>query len=45
MNIHAAISEADERALLDSVDRWLVKKAAPVAAKFEQADEYPRELV
>jgi alkylation response protein AidB-like acyl-CoA dehydrogenase len=45
MNIHAAISEADERALLDSVDRWLVKKAAPVAAKYEQADEYPRELV
>jgi alkylation response protein AidB-like acyl-CoA dehydrogenase len=45
MNIHAAISEADERALLDSIDRWLVKKAAPVAAKLEQADEYPRELV
>ena len=45
MNVHATISEADERALMDSIDRWLVKKVAPVAAKFEQADEYPRELV
>ena len=40
-----AISEADERALLDSIDRWLEKKVAPVASKYEQADEYPRELV
>ncbi len=39
------ISEADEQALLDSIDRWLVKKVAPVAATFEQADEYPTELV
>ncbi len=39
------ISEDDERALLDSIDRWLEKKVAPVAAKFEQADEYPQELV
>ena len=39
------ISEADEQALLDSIDRWLVKKVAPVAAGFEQADEYPTELV
>jgi hypothetical protein len=41
----ATISEADEQALLDSIDRWLVKKVAPVAAKYEQADEYPTELV
>ncbi len=39
------ISEADERALLDSIDRWLEKKVAPVASKYEQADEYPHELV
>jgi alkylation response protein AidB-like acyl-CoA dehydrogenase len=45
MNAHAAISEADERALLDSVDRWLTKKVAPVADRYEQADEYPHELV
>ncbi|MHB8530742.1 MAG: acyl-CoA dehydrogenase family protein [Caulobacteraceae bacterium] len=39
------ISEADERALLDSIDRWLERKVAPVVAKLEDADEYPRELV
>src|SRR5580704_8038726 len=40
-----SISEADEQALLDSIDRWLTRKVAPIAAKFEQADEYPTELV
>lgn len=45
MNAPVTITEADERALLDSIDRWLEKKVAPVAAKFEQADEYPHELV
>src|SRR5580704_19385724 len=39
------ISEADEQALLDSIDRWLTKKVAPVASKYEEADEYPTELV
>jgi alkylation response protein AidB-like acyl-CoA dehydrogenase len=39
------VTEADERALLDAVDRWLVKKVAPVAARFDEADEYPHELV
>src|SRR6516164_9772886 len=39
------ISEADERALMDSIDRWLEQKVAPVAAKLEHADEYPAELV
>ncbi|HEY3797186.1 MAG TPA: acyl-CoA dehydrogenase family protein [Caulobacteraceae bacterium] len=40
-----SISESDEQALLDAIDRWLVRKVAPVAAKYEQADEYPTELV
>ncbi len=44
MNALAQTTEADERALLDSIDRWLVKKVAPVAARYEQADEYPAEL-
>jgi alkylation response protein AidB-like acyl-CoA dehydrogenase len=39
------ISDADEQALLDAIDRWLEKKVAPVAARYEQADEYPTELV
>ncbi len=45
MGAHSEITEADERALLDSIDRWLIKKVAPVADAFEQADEYPHELV
>ena len=39
------ISEADEQALLDSIGKWLERKVAPVASTFEQADEYPTELV
>ena len=39
------ISEADEQALLDSIGRWLDRKVAPVANRYEQADEYPTELV
>jgi alkylation response protein AidB-like acyl-CoA dehydrogenase len=45
MDDASPISEADEQALLDSIDRWLEKKVAPVASQFEQADEYPHELV
>jgi alkylation response protein AidB-like acyl-CoA dehydrogenase len=45
MNASSAVSEADERALLDSIDRWLAKKVAPVAAALEEADDYPGELV
>ena len=41
----APLSETDERALMASIDRWLEKKVAPVAARLEQADEYPAELV
>ncbi|AYV48323.1 acyl-CoA dehydrogenase [Caulobacter flavus] len=39
------ISEADERAILDAIDKWLEKKVAPVAMKLEHDDEYPHELV
>jgi len=45
MSASPAVSEADETALLDSIDRWLTRKVAPVAAALEEADEYPRELV
>ena len=41
----AEISETDERALLDSVERWLKQKVAPVAAELEEKDIYPAELV
>jgi alkylation response protein AidB-like acyl-CoA dehydrogenase len=49
MNAHAPIasqvSDADERAFLDSIARWLEKKVKPVAMELEHADEYPHALV
>ncbi len=45
MDAPTMISEADERALLDSIDRWLEKKVSPVATRMELADEYPHALV
>ena len=48
MNAHSAvpaISEADERAMLDAINRWIEKKVAPVAMQLEHDDEYPHALV
>ncbi len=50
MNAHApvasaAISEADERAILDAIDKWIEKKVAPVAMTLEHDDVWPAELV
>ena len=42
---HAALSEADERAILDAIDRWIEKKVAPVAMRLEHDDEWPSDLV
>lgn len=39
------ITEADERAILDAIDKWLEQKVAPVAMQLEHGDEYPAELV
>ncbi|MBI1684414.1 acyl-CoA dehydrogenase family protein [Caulobacter hibisci] len=39
------ISEADERAILDAIDKWLEKKVSPVAMQLEHDDEYPHALV
>ena len=38
-------TEADERLILESIDRWLSRKVAPVAAQLEREDQYPGELV
>ena len=38
-------SEEDERAVLDSIENWVEKEVRPIARKFDQADEYPHELV
>jgi alkylation response protein AidB-like acyl-CoA dehydrogenase len=40
-----AWSADDERAILDSIEQWVEKDVRPIARKFDQADEYPHELV
>ncbi len=39
------ISEADERAILESINKWIVKKVAPVAMQLEHDNEWPADLV
>jgi alkylation response protein AidB-like acyl-CoA dehydrogenase len=41
----AILSEADERAMLEAIGKWLERKVAPVAMKYEHADEWPADLV
>jgi len=38
-------SEADERQMLDAIQKWIEKKVAPVAMKYEHANEWPADLV
>lgn len=40
-----AVSSADEALILDSIDKWVRTKVAPVASRLEHADEYPAALV
>jgi alkylation response protein AidB-like acyl-CoA dehydrogenase len=35
----------EEQQVLDTIDRWVEKEVRPIARKFDQADEYPVELV
>ncbi len=39
------MSETDDAAILDAVDRFLAREVRPVASKLEHADEYPHALV
>jgi len=39
------MSENDDRQILDSIDRWLKTKVAPVVAQLDADDIYPTELV
>lgn len=39
------MTDSEERQILDSIERWLKTKVAPVAAKLESEDVYPAELV
>ena len=38
-------TEADERQMLDAIQKWIEKKVAPVAMKYEHANEWPADLV
>jgi alkylation response protein AidB-like acyl-CoA dehydrogenase len=44
MNLQSLASEDDDL-LLDSIDKWLAKKVAPVASALEHDDIYPADLV
>ena len=39
------ISPSDEQALLDTIDRWVVREVQPIVKKFDHADEWPAETV
>lgn len=43
MQVHA--ESDDDRALIDAVSVWVDRELRPVARKFDQADEYPHEIV
>jgi alkylation response protein AidB-like acyl-CoA dehydrogenase len=41
----AGASPEEEAQVLDTIDRWVEKEVRPIARRFDQADEYPFELV
>ncbi|KPF77988.1 acyl-CoA dehydrogenase [Brevundimonas sp. AAP58] len=46
MNVHSpVISDADERAILDAIDKWIEQKVRPVAMDLEHGDIWPADLV
>jgi len=46
MNAHSPIiTDADERAILDAIDKWIEKKVRPVAMQLEHGDIWPADLV
>lgn len=42
---HTPISEDEENALLDGIQKWVDKEVKPVVQKFDHADEWPEEIV
>ncbi|MFN7237208.1 MAG: acyl-CoA dehydrogenase family protein, partial [Brevundimonas sp.] len=46
MNAYSPIiTDADERAILDAIDKWIEKKVRPVAMQLEHGDIWPADLV
>ncbi len=43
--IHAPMSEDEESALLDAIQKWVDKEVRPVVQKYDHADEWPKEIV
>lgn len=41
----AGASPDEEQQVLDAIDRWVEKEVRPIARRYDQADEYPFELV
>ena len=41
----AGASPEEEQQVLDAIERWVEKEVRPIARKFDQADEYPADLV
>lgn len=37
--------DSDEQAILDAIEVWVEKEVRPVVKKFDQADEYPHDIV
>jgi alkylation response protein AidB-like acyl-CoA dehydrogenase len=44
-SISRSLSEADEEALLASIDRWVEREVKPVVKQFDHADEWPAKIV
>ena len=42
---HEGASPEEETQVLEAIERWVEKEVRPIAKRFDQADEYPAELV
>ena len=45
MDARAAETYSEQQAFVDAVEAWVEKELRPVARKYDQADEYPHEIV
>jgi alkylation response protein AidB-like acyl-CoA dehydrogenase len=45
MITHESAQAAEEAQVLDSIERWVEREVRPIARRFDNADEYPFELV
>lgn len=45
MGMSSADIDSNEQAILDAIEVWVEKEVRPVVKKFDQADEYPHDIV